>query len=115
VQSSAIENMKREKKYKHYDKKDYGYLVTFEHENETQILLFKKGLHLLVADILGDSNMNFPYFLPFDTLDDYCKGKLKDKLYSFQSIGNDLLTLKTLILNVSIKRTENINHYSLTS
>ena len=73
--------------------------MTFEHENEAHDLLNKKENHYVFADILGEKEIKVPYFLTFDTLNDYCKGKLKDKLFSINNLGNlDLIQLKNLIL-----------------
>ena len=38
----VLEEFKKEKNYCQYEKKDLGYLVIFEHENETKDLIFKK-------------------------------------------------------------------------
>ena len=59
-----------------------GYLVTFEHENEANELLKNRSMCQLFIDILGEKEVKQPYLLKFEVLDEYCKGKLKDKLFS---------------------------------
>lgn len=82
-------------KFADYDKKDYGYLATFEHENETQELLSKKGFQNLFSDILGERDARTPYFFKFDAVNDYCKGKLKGIYFkAFHYFRQTFLTLE---------------------
>lgn len=66
--------MKDERNYKMYDKKDLGFLLIFSHQAETDALLYKKDLQLLIADILEETNISLPYFIEFSELNNYCKG-----------------------------------------
>lgn len=42
-QEQLLDEIKRDRNFQIYDKRDYGYLATFEHENEANELLSKKG------------------------------------------------------------------------
>ncbi len=40
-----MDELKKEKNFSKYDRRDQGYLVTFEHENEVNELISKKVNH----------------------------------------------------------------------
>lgn len=80
------DEFKKERNFSKYDRRDHGYLVTFEHENEVNELLNKRIYHNLFSDILGERDTKVPYFIKFDVLNEYCKGKLKDKLFTVQNL-----------------------------
>ena len=91
--------MKNEKGYKGYERRDAGYLITFENENEVKDLLNKKSNHVLFAEILAEKELKMPFFVDFDSLNDACKGKLKPRLFSPSVLENlDLISLKKIIL-----------------
>eukprot|EP00347_Sterkiella_histriomuscorum_P009313 403341682 len=80
VQDQLMDELKRSKNFQNYDKRDYGYLATFEHENEANELLSKKGFQTLFSEILNEKDAKMPVFIKFDTLNDYYLVSIKHQI-----------------------------------
>ena len=100
-QHQMMEDMKVDKRFANYDRRDQGYLVTFEHENEAQDLLNRKSNQTLFHELLGEKEHKIPYFIRFEILNEYCKNLLKDRLFSVSSLNSfDLIKTKQQIMKV---------------
>ena len=104
VEKDTMEEMKKEWNFKSLEKKDKGYFILFEHENEAQEMLKNKWSQMIVPDLLEEREVRLPAFFGFETLNSMGNGKLGEQLFSLMSgMKNqkcDMHTLKKLMLRV---------------
>lgn len=106
VEEASLEALKKLGNFRAFDRKDPGLFVLFEHENEAQELLASRWSQTVLAELLEERDVRVPCVFGFDTLDGASRGKLGERLFSLQALGQangghfDMQTLKRLMLRV---------------